>query len=54
MNVAYNTGVRRFPTFGFELFAHGIEHLLIVRVGHLLVYPKIVAGHVIRRDLEIL
>ena len=50
----HDPGVRRFPAFRLQLSTDLVEHLLILRVRHLLIDPEIVARLVIRRDLEIL
>lgn len=49
-----NASVGCLPTLRLELLAHFHEHLLVVRVGHLLDYPEVVTGHVVWRYLEIL
>lgn len=41
--LSHNSRIGGLPAFGFELLADLQHHLFVLRVGHLLIDPKIVA-----------
>jgi hypothetical protein len=50
----HDASVCGLPPLRLEFFADLHKHLLVLWVGHLLVHPEIVAGHIIGCDLEVL